>query len=34
MRELQEKCCGRVVFHVERFRLSKAKMQAGGALIP
>lgn len=33
MRELHKKCRGCAVFHVERFRRSKAKMQAGGALI-
>lgn len=34
MRELQKKCRGCVVFHVEHVRRSEAKMQVGGALIP
>lgn len=34
MRELQEKCRGRVAFHVEHLCRPKAKMQVGGALIP
>ena len=34
MRELQKKYRGCAAFHVERFRRSKAKMQAGGVLIP
>lgn len=33
MRELQEKYSGCAAFHVEHLRRSKAKMQAGGALI-
>lgn len=31
---IAKKCRGCVAFHVERFRRSKAKMQAGGVLIP
>lgn len=33
MRELEVKCRGCTAFHVEHLRQSKAKMQAGGALI-
>ena len=33
MRELEVKCRGCTVFHVEHLRRLKAKIQAGGALI-
>ena len=34
MRELQEKCRGCAVFHVEHLCFQSAKMREGGALIP